>query len=370
MFNRSMDEKIRYKYLISDGDSKSHTLILEQQPYGSSCLVEKRDCIGHVQKSMGSALCELKSRYRGQKLSDGKTIGGVGCLTDSLINSLQNYYGDAIRKSVGDVDKMIKSVQATLLHVNSSDETSHHHLCPTGHNSWCKYQVAKARNETYHHKHPPIPEAIVQLLKPIYACLGSRSLLEKCVDGYTQNANESLHSVVWKLCPKVLHLGKVAVDVACALAVSSWNDGWSSIRGISERLDSKLTPFAESYLQSKDISRMKKARYKFSERAKKLRRRARRRRKGLEDKAQRNEGVVYAAGAFDSGVPGPSSQQAEVGAGQKTGAGKKAGTRKRLNDSGVQGPAQDKVNSLVLTVYLSSKRLQTNLSVYYMVSNY
>ena len=32
LFKRSLAEKIRYKYLISDGDSKSHSLILEQQP--------------------------------------------------------------------------------------------------------------------------------------------------------------------------------------------------------------------------------------------------------------------------------------------------------------------------------------------------
>ena len=34
--------------------------------------------------------------FHGQKLSDGKTIGGAGRLTDNLINLLHNYYGDAI----------------------------------------------------------------------------------------------------------------------------------------------------------------------------------------------------------------------------------------------------------------------------------
>ena len=72
---------------------------------------------------------------------------------------------------------------------------------------------------------------IVQLLKPVYARLGAR---EKCVNGYTQNANESLHAVVWKHCPKVVHAGKVAVDTACALAVCSWNDGVSSFSGIAQ----------------------------------------------------------------------------------------------------------------------------------------
>ena len=112
-----------------------------------------------------------------------------------------------------------------MLHCNSTDDSPRHHLCPTGESSWCKYQVALAKKETYHHKNPPIPEAIVQLLKPIYARLGSRELLAKCIDGYTQNANESFHSLVWKLCPKILHLGSKAVEVACALAVSQWNDG-------------------------------------------------------------------------------------------------------------------------------------------------
>ena len=93
--------------------------------YGSEPddLVEKVDCVGHVQKRLGTALRNLKIRYRGQKLSDGKTIGGAGRLTDSLINSLQNYYGSAIRTNKGNLEQMIRAVQATLLHSNSSDET-------------------------------------------------------------------------------------------------------------------------------------------------------------------------------------------------------------------------------------------------------
>lgn len=56
----------------------------------------------HVQKRMGTAKTvwgRRKEQYRGQKLADGRTIGGVGRLTDKLIDSLQNYYGDGIRKN-------------------------------------------------------------------------------------------------------------------------------------------------------------------------------------------------------------------------------------------------------------------------------
>ena len=80
-------------------------MILESQPYGSSCVMEKKDYIRHIQKQM--------QRYRGQKLSDGKRAS-----TFTLINSLQNYYGDAIRKCVGDLDGMVKAVQTTSLQLD------------------------------------------------------------------------------------------------------------------------------------------------------------------------------------------------------------------------------------------------------------
>ena len=117
------------------------------------------DCVGHVQKRMGTALRNLKTQYRGQKLADGKTIGGAGRLTDKVIDSLQNYYGDAIRRNKGDVQAMMKAVQASLLHSNSTNVRPRHHLCPVGPDSWCKWQVAQATGTVYDHK-DPLPDAM------------------------------------------------------------------------------------------------------------------------------------------------------------------------------------------------------------------
>ena len=66
--------------------------------------MEKMDCVGHVQKQMETAPCNLKMQYRGQKMADGKYIG----LTDKVINSLQNYYGDAICSNKGNVQRKLK----------------------------------------------------------------------------------------------------------------------------------------------------------------------------------------------------------------------------------------------------------------------
>lgn len=86
LFQRSLGYNLRYKYLISDGDSKTFSLLSNEKVYGADPddQVEKLDCVGHVQKRLGTALRNLKVQYRGRKLSDGKTIGCARRLTSIL----------------------------------------------------------------------------------------------------------------------------------------------------------------------------------------------------------------------------------------------------------------------------------------------
>lgn len=64
--------------------------------------------------------------------------------------------------------------------------------------------------------------------KPIYARLSNPDLLKKCLHGYHQNANEFLHSLVRRFSPKTLHMGSNSVELACAMAVLSLNNGSAS----------------------------------------------------------------------------------------------------------------------------------------------
>ena len=52
MFQRSLDHNIRYKSLISDGDSKTFSLLQSEHVYGDGDddQIVKLDCIGHIQK--------------------------------------------------------------------------------------------------------------------------------------------------------------------------------------------------------------------------------------------------------------------------------------------------------------------------------
>lgn len=60
--------------------------------------VLKKECVGHVQKRMGTRLRNLKKNTKG--------LGGKGKLTRKLIDELSVYYGLAIRRNKDLVKKM------------------------------------------------------------------------------------------------------------------------------------------------------------------------------------------------------------------------------------------------------------------------
>lgn len=62
-------------------------------------------------------------------------------------------------------------------------------------------------------KYRILTSAIVKVLKPVYHRLGNRSLLDRCLSGFTQYANESLHNSVWRFCSKTLFQGRIGVEI-------------------------------------------------------------------------------------------------------------------------------------------------------------
>ena len=80
IFGRSIKKhKLRYSTLYGDGDSKAHDAVMNIYP-GKT--VNKKQCIGHVQKRVGNRLLLLKKKVKG--------LGGRGKLTKVIINRLQN----------------------------------------------------------------------------------------------------------------------------------------------------------------------------------------------------------------------------------------------------------------------------------------
>ncbi|GFX42846.1 uncharacterized protein TNCV_5072101 [Trichonephila clavipes] len=69
--------KAYYTQYLGDEDSKGFLTIKEAKVYGD-IEVEKLECVGHVQKRMGTRLRNILKTNKGIKLSDGKNISGRG----------------------------------------------------------------------------------------------------------------------------------------------------------------------------------------------------------------------------------------------------------------------------------------------------
>ncbi|KAH7984678.1 hypothetical protein HPB52_023507 [Rhipicephalus sanguineus] len=202
MFQRSWAKHgLRYTTVLSDGDSRTFHALSEAEVYGF-IQIDKKDCINHVHKRMGAALRNLVDKKKAQ----GESLGGRGKLTQEKIKKIANYYGYALRSNINDVPAMKRAVEATLLHMTSTDDAPKHSKCPEGASSWCKYNRALANGE-------------------IFARLSDESLLARCCEGKTQNASESLHSVIWTQTSKNGNASLESVKRAAAEAVAIYNQG-------------------------------------------------------------------------------------------------------------------------------------------------
>ena len=180
---------------------------------------------------------ELKLKLKGKKLADGKGISGRGRLTDSAVNKLQNYFGIALRTNLESVYAMKKCICASIFNNSMLEDEKRHQFCPRTKESWCIWQKEKAEKGVTDFKPKlNIPEAIFDVLLPIYKDLTDESLLGMCLHGKTQNSNEALHGIIWQRCPKTNFCGKKIVEIGVASAVCHMNDGIRSIANVLERM--------------------------------------------------------------------------------------------------------------------------------------
>jgi hypothetical protein len=190
----------------------------------------------------------------------------------------------------GNLDKMREAVWATFFHKQSTDENPNHGLCPTGEDSWCKFQKT---NGAYKHINS-LPEAIMTLIKPIYRDLSHPTLLKKCLHGKTQNCNESFNNIVWTRCPKRVFVGRIALELCLYDAATCFNDGNVGRYKVLQKL--KIDPGSHTLegLKAMDARRIlrQKCKVNFMVRAK---------RRGLKRNAEElieNGEEDYMAGGF------------------------------------------------------------------------
>ena len=303
IFSRSVSRyNTRYKFMISDGDSKAFNVVRCIYGNEEEHLVEKLDCIGHVGKRMFRALENVRTTTKG-KLADGKYVGGgSGRLTKAVITRLQDFYRNAIRQNVTDskepkeqeqaVKNMKNAVMAGLYHsVKQPNDTKRHQYCPES--SWCDFKINGSMVDKSYH----LDDVFLNLLLPVYERLSNENLLKRCISGYTQNQNESFNSLIWSRCPKHKWKNLNFVCASVHMAVLTFNHGKSFARSaVIEMLD--LQPIKSVEAIRKDLKRMKDARRKSTTAQKKIRKVLRNRELHAENEKISLTGTTYESGAF------------------------------------------------------------------------
>ena len=145
---------------------------------------------------------------------------------------------------------------SSFYHCSSSDQDPKHDLCPRGEDSWCFYQAAVSKGET-----PPshsemkiffsLPPEQLDLVKNVYNRLTSDEMMKRCLQGLTQNPNESFHSRIWKYCPKHFNATKRKLNFAAAVATADYNVGYIA-SNLHQRLGVMYTQTLHDHLIKKD----------------------------------------------------------------------------------------------------------------------
>ena len=315
---------LRYMVFVGDGDCASYGHIKKLKPYGNSPEdeVKKEDCLGHIQKRMGSQLRALKRNWQGRKLPDNAGLGGRNRLTISRITNFQNFYGKAIRDNLGNVDAASDAVMATFYHSVSTNESPQHHLCPETSDTWCGYQKSRQNGSPYEHQ-PALPEEVAKVVKPVFETLAKKSLLSRCMEGLTQNSNESLHAIIWGIAPKHIFNGAEVTLLAGAMATGLFNDGQKFLLRTLTRMGYPPGVYTKEAADLADAERLRKAREAADEEKKEKRKSLKKKKHAKEDKAAQKEDVLYEAGGF-----GPDGELLQVPEAQQTAPAKKKQQRR------------------------------------------
>lgn len=113
-------------------------------------------------------------------------LGGKHELTDHVTEKLTGYYVKVIRSN----RPVCGDILASYLHCKSSDECPNHGYCPTGEDSRCFFNKAKAKNlKPMSHKNMKVyfhvDEMAWKEILSIYLDLSKDELLHRCLKGKT-----------------------------------------------------------------------------------------------------------------------------------------------------------------------------------------
>ena len=162
----------------------------------------------------------------------------------------------------------------------SSSLEEQHKLCPKGEDTWYKFW----KDRTSYKEDNRLPSVFFEELKPIFIRLTNDDLLKRCLQGQTQNRNESVNGQLWSKCPKSKYRGKRRVIIAVCETVGVFNTGAASKANLMKSCGISPGLNMLKALRKEDKERIMSAAHKVSSKYRKRRQEIRSKRKSKADK--------------------------------------------------------------------------------------
>ncbi|CAF2743150.1 unnamed protein product [Rotaria sp. Silwood2] len=199
IFKRSVPKyQVQYTRYIGDGDSSVMWNLTQRPPY-PGIEIEKIEDINHWSK---------KILYRLEKLTQE--------LKDTMLDPEKK------RKGIGGINRLTKVCSNCSLNI---------------------YVYFKTGTKYDQQKHS-LPKYVMEAIKPVFEDLASKETLQHVLNGSSQNANESFHSLLWSMAPKNRYCSGTIIDICLGLAVMIYNDGYLSIGEILHELLGEMGHFS------------------------------------------------------------------------------------------------------------------------------
>ena len=93
----------------------------------------------------------------------------------------------------------------------------------------------------------------------MYERLSDPELLKGCLERKTQNANESIHAMIWNLCPKHSFVQRQRFEIGVAVAVAEYNMGAEGTHLFLEKVGLQMNAQTVRQGVKRDVERVRKA---------------------------------------------------------------------------------------------------------------
>ena len=220
-------------------------------------------------------------------------------LTQPMITKITNTYATNLKNNAPDPVKMKLGVLGGIFHMSSTDKQPNHKHCPSGENSWCKYNRAIATNTPPPPHKPTFKPDILPIIYPTIKRLTDIDLLKRCGKMLTQNANESFNATIWSRCRKTEFSKRENVETAVALATLAFNCGPYGIVNVMDKLGLKYNNILHTHVQDVVKKKVLQARTKKSGISKWKRKNKKVALVEQQHSREEKEGPTYQSGAFN-----------------------------------------------------------------------